>query len=442
MKEIFIAACLLLYAGTSSQAQTCSGDCVMATLQNASGNGVVLQQVQISSSVPISGTLVPTSPAGSLGMTPLVTYNWYPDKQLEHFLLANPATRRIVTIGDSTTLGFGAASTGFRGLSYPAELAQALSKAGQAAEFANFVGMGYEFNSQGDEISDNRTALIGGAAWDTNAIGAGGPGVELSHPGDGVSLTLDTPGEYNQLIISYIDLGSGSITVAVDGGPVVATLKLGNTGNILTQPVSITAGTHSKATVASTTSTATYIQGIEFHQSINNASAAIEVIDAGIGGWTTTGAAQSYYNGKVLTASLNGFGQTAGSAALHPNLVLINLGINDILTGVPQSTSVANLVAIAKLLRSQQIDVVFIIPNPFTNVTDVAALVSFRASLESYAKMLNFPVIDLSGTYGDSITALSKAGLMASDNVHPNATLYADIATGIASLLKTAIQSQ
>jgi lysophospholipase L1-like esterase len=122
--------------------------------------------------------------------------------------------------------------------------------------------------------------------------------------------------------------------------------------------------------------------------------------------------------------------------------VLINLGINDILTGVPQSTSVSNLVKIAQLLRSAKIDVIFVIPQPFTNATDCAALASLRTSLESYAKMLNFPVIDLEGTFGDSITPLAQAGLMSSDNVHPNATLYADIATGIAALLKSAIQSQ
>ncbi len=442
VRRILVAAGLFLFSTASSQAQTCSGDCVYATLQNPTQTGVVFQEIRISSSTPISGTFVPTSPAGTLGLTPLVTYNWLPAKQLPHFLLAAPSTRRIVAIGDSTTLGFGAGATGFRGLSYPAELAQALSRDGQAAEAANFVGMGYEFGSQGQEISDNRTTLIGGAQWDPNAIGAGGPGVEFKSPGDGVSLTLDTPGKYNQVIVSYIDLGGGSMTVAIDHGSPISTLKLGNSGNILTKTVSIPQATHSVVSVVSTTSTATYIQGVEFHVSPNGTSPAIEVINAGIGGWTTGSAASSYYNGQYLSASLHGFGQTAGSAALHPNLVLINLGINDILTSVPQSTSVSNLVKIAQLLRSAKIDVIFVIPQPFTSAADCATLASLRTRLESYAKRLNFPVIDLEGTFGDSVTPLSQAGLMSGDNVHPNATLYADIATGIAGLLKSAIQSQ
>jgi len=442
VRRILAAAALFAFATASSQAQTCSGDCIDATVQNSSQSGTVFQEVQISSGTPISGTFVPTSPAGSLGLTPLVTYNWLPAKQLAHFLLQTAATRRIVTIGDSTTLGFGAGQTGFRGISYPAELAQALTKDGVAAEAANFVGNGYEYGSQGQQLSDNRAALLGGAQWDSNAIGAGGPGLEFKSPGDGVTLTLDTPGKFNQVIVSYIDLGSGSLKVSIDNGAPIATLTLGNSGNILTQTVSIPEATHSVVSVTSGTSTATYMQGVEFHDSANDSSAAIEVINAGIGGWTTTSAASSYYNGQILSGSLNGFGQTAGSAALHPSLVLINLGINDILTNIPQSTSVSNLVKIAQLLRANRIDVIFIIPNPFTNSTDCAALASLRTSLESYAKMLNFPVIDLEGTFGDSVTGLSKAGLMSSDNVHPNATLYADIATGIAGLLKSAIKSQ
>jgi hypothetical protein len=47
---------------------------------------------------------------------------------------------------------------------------------------------------------------------------------------------------------------------------------------------------------------------------------------------------------------------------------------------------------------------------------------------------MNVPLIDLSATYGNNAAALAAAGLL-SDNVHPDAALYADIGAKIAALL-------
>jgi hypothetical protein len=112
---------------------TGSDDVVVATV--STGSGETQQSLDLTSSTSVLDTYVPTSPAGTIGDNPLVVYNWDPASQLANFLAALAAGMgaSIATVGDSTTLGFGSAVSGFRVLSYPAELSQALAQDGIAA---------------------------------------------------------------------------------------------------------------------------------------------------------------------------------------------------------------------------------------------------------------------------------------------------------------------
>jgi lysophospholipase L1-like esterase len=417
-----------------------SDDDVLATVSN--GPSTTQQLIDLTSTSPSDGTFVPTSAAGTIGDNPLVLFNWDPATQLTSLLAAEAAGKGsvIVAIGDSTTLGFGSATSGFRELSYPVEMAQALAADGVAAQSDNSLGQGNENGAS----TDNRIALFGGAAYD-GVYDAGGQVIETMAAGAGYSFTTNTPGNYDRVTLSYVDTGSGSVTVSVDG-TAAGTLQFGNTGNTLSQTIDVPAGMHSQITVTAKSANPVYIQGTAFSSSTANA---IQVYNAGIGGWGSGNANTSVYDGSVLTGSSEGFGQIAGSVALKPNLALIDLGINDMsgfanivngqLVSVPAATIVANITQIIATLRAAGSDVIIIIPQPFSDPSYATQLPALRTALEALSIAENVPLIDLSATYDNNFSALAASGLM-SDNLHPDATLYADIGSQIAALLANTIK--
>lgn len=345
---------------------------------------------------------MPVSPAGSIGASALAVYNWDLATQLSGFLASLTAGQgaRIVTVGDSTTLGFGSAVSGFRGLSYPAELAQALLALGVSAQSDNFLGQG---NENGD-TTDQRVSLSGAAAY-IGWYDAGGQVIETNAPGQTVSFSLNTPGNYNRLSVSYIDLGSGALTVSVDG-TAVGTMQFGNTGSTKSQTITIPAGLHGQVTLTADFASPTYIQGAAFSSSTSNQ---VQIFNAAIGGWGAGNANISVLNGQVLHGSAQGFGQVAGTAALSPNLALIDLGINDI-TGftnsgveVPTATIAANLEQIIATYRAMGCDVILVIPQPFSDPNYAAGLPALRAALEQVSLAGNVPIIN--GTSSSTLPA-------------------------------------
>lgn len=401
----------------------------------STGNGTTIENVTVDFPNEGSGTLVPTSPAGTIGANPLVLYNWNPAVQLAGFLTAVAqvkngtagATASIVALGDSTTRGYGSATEGFTALSYPIELARALLQDGVPAQYDNFLG------GQPDNgiTSENRITFTNGATWGGNED-AGGEPVYLSGIGQGFTFALNAPGDYDRVTISYIDIGSGSVDLSVDGGPTIATLQFGNSGQTLTQTINITPGIHTELSVTSTSANNSFIQGASFSSST---SPAVQVYNAGIPGIDSGQADTSIVNGLVVKGSPDGYGATAGVVALKPSLVLVDLGINDILSNLDTTAqTVANISQIVTSLRSVGSDVILVIPTPSSNPTYIADLPVLRTAIEAYAVQANVPVVDLSGTYSDGWVSLNEAGLMF-DYVHPDATLYADIGSDVAALL-------
>ncbi len=400
----------------------------------STGTGTTQKVIDLTSATPIVGTFVPVSPAGTIGDSPLVLYNWNPATQLTNFIntVTTGGNASIAAIGNSTVRGDGSAITGNSQLSYLAELSQALTQSGVPAQYDNFVG-------EGDQL-DNRFSLIGGAKL-SGLIGAGGAPVQTKVAGAGFSFTLSTPANYDTVTISYIDRGNGSVSISSNGGPVLATLQFGNTGETLTQTVKVPAADYSNLTVVANDANPTYIQAASFSSSTHPA---IQVFNAGIDGYASAALDTSIYQGATLTGSASGYGPTAGVVALNPTLTLVDVGICDIIgaqTGgvpVPTATTVANIAQIVATLRAGGSDVILFLPAPFSNPNYATMLPALRTGLEALALTDNLPIIDLSATYGDNYAALQAAGLM-TDALHPDATLYADIGSKLAALLTNAI---
>jgi hypothetical protein len=155
------------------------------------------------------------------------------------------------------------------------------------------------------DVTDNRVSLIGGAAW-SGAYDAGGQALETTAAGQGVDFTINTPANYNQVTVSYIDSGSGSLTVSVDG-TVTGTIQICNTGNTLTQTITMPAGIYSQVSVIANNANPTLIQGVSFR---NSASNAVTVYDAGIGGWGAGSANTSVFNGGYWRVPGSGLGRS------------------------------------------------------------------------------------------------------------------------------------
>jgi hypothetical protein len=424
----WISVTLMLLCPVAGQAQ----DSLVATVQTAAQHGYTTEAIDLSSPTYRAGVLVPlsTAPLGSLSLS---TYNWHPHSQLKQFIAALSTDKaRLVTLGDSTTRGHNAAVSGWTQLSYSVELAQILTQDGIAAQSDNFLGNGV--NNTKD--SDFRITFIGGAAWDSDAVDAGGSAVQTFNDGDGLTFTLNTPGSYDRLTVSYVDVGTGAASVAVDGAT-VGSLQFTGTENTLTQTITLPArSTHSVATVLQTGPLPVVIQGVSFSDTRH---LAVQVMNAGIGGWTSVQADTSDCMGSEVLGSACGFGQTAGTVALHPKLVIVDLGINDIRNNVPEATIAASIAQIVATLKAAGSDVVIMVPGPFVAPNYMTGITALESDMRALADQDDVGMIDLSATYRYNYAKLRREGLMGNDELHPDATLYADIAQGIARLLVPAI---
>jgi len=379
--------------------------------------------VQIEPTAPVVAVPAPAKQA-------LVTYNWNPATQLGDYLAAEAkvaagtvgARAKIVAIGDSTTAGIGdnASHQNYRQtLSYPAELAQYLAQNGVPAQYDNFVGGGLSV--------DGRITLLGGGSW-SGTSDAGGQVITTSAAGDGFDFTLLSPVAYDRVDVNYIDYGSGTATVAVDG-QAVATFQIGNSGLTKTQTINLPLGLHSDVSVTANDANRLFIEGTAFW---NTAAPKVEVVNAGKGG------GDSGVVNQGSSSTVAGSGEIQGAAELAPQIVLINYGINDINNGTETTAqTVANLALMVTELRSVNADPIIVIPQPFSSTVYATQLPALRAALHTLSDAVNVPLIDLSATYNDDFASLSAAGLM-SDNLHPSAALYADIGSKIAALLASA----
>jgi hypothetical protein len=184
---------------------------------------------------------------------------------------------------------------------------------------------------------------------------------------------------------------------------------------------------HGEISIRSLNANSTFIEGAAFSNSL---APQVQVFNAGIPGVESN---------IVTYGSAGGNGDIQGAAALNPKLALINFGINDINDGTETvAQTVQHISQMVTEMRAAGSDVIVIIPQPFDSPNYAADLPALRTALEAYATAANVPIIDLSATYGDSAAALNAAGLL-TDNLHPDATLYADIGSGIASLLAQAV---
>ena len=107
--------------------------------------------------------------------------------------------------------------------------------------------------------------------------------------------------------------------------------------------------------------------------------------------------------------------------AFKPKYAIVNIGRNDLGTGVPTATWEANYETIVSALKAAGITVIDLMPIPETNLSNQSALTNFiDATYPSDGK------IDVSGSWNNSINLFS-------DGIHPNAAGHRLIANAVLS---------
>lgn len=331
----------------------------------------------------------------------------------------NAGNCRVIMVGDSTTYGLGSngsLSTGdITVSSYPARLAQYLNSTVLPAQRDAVIGAGGGTGSGNACLNDNRIGCGGG--WGVNAtfFTAGGDTFLATTAG---TLTFTPTDQVDTFIFWYLSNGFGTGTYAVDGGSTTAFSEAGGSG---LHSITIAAGTlGSHILDIAWTSGSVYVIGFEAY---NSALGTVIIENAGWGGsrsqsWDS-GSAQPYFPQSTITG-------------MAPDVVVLNLGINDWSIAVPVANYTTFLQA---LITSWQVhsDVILVTPDPSSNgFVPLTTQQPYIAALYQLAIANNIPLIDNFSRWGSYERANPAPMSFYFNNLHPDASGYSDFAGSVA----------
>jgi lysophospholipase L1-like esterase len=320
---------------------------------------------------------------------------------------------RVLCVGDSTTAGVysdsyttatGSANQGGPN-SYPAQLAKRLTAMGIPAEYS-FCLPGHGGND------DSRWSL---GTWGYAAYGAG-MNAAITSATAGQTATVTPTNVANTYIVYFFgDSGTGVFTAQATGGVSVSINTVETTAGIYGSAVVTASATASTNTITFTNTSGTvFVVGVESSDSANPNK--VRIMGAGVGGSKAT-----VWNNTSGPGALNFI------KGIAPDLTIISLGVND--GAVPDTT--ANVLAAVNSIAATAAasgDVLLMSAVPHDSVT---AVDGYNAAYKGTGK----PYADLQARWGNKGPVM---GLMTTDNTHPNALGYGDMATLVANTLTAA----
>lgn len=321
----------------------------------------------------------------------------------------NQSPMRILCIGDSTTAGVysdsytsATGSTNQGGPnSWPAQLVKRLQAAGLPADYA-FCLPGHGGNA------DSRWNIN---TWGYAAYGAGMNGVATAASAGLTSTVTPTNVANTYVIYYYGDSGTGTFTAQATGGTLATINTNQATPGFYSYTITASASASTNTITLTNSSGTVFVGGIEAYDS--TAPNKIRVMGAGVGGSKATD-----WNNNGNPGALNFI------KGIAPDLTVISLGVND--GAVPDTT--ANVLAAVNGISAAAAasgDVLLMSAVPHNSVT---AVDGYNAAYLGTGK----PYVDLQRRWGNSAQSW---GLITSDNTHPNALGYADMATAVSLAL-------
>jgi lysophospholipase L1-like esterase len=150
-------------------------------------------------------------------------------------------------------------------------------------------------------------------------------------------------------------------------------------------------------------------------------STGLDISNLAMGGAKTADYVSTAYN-NLRPFAMNSIGASA------PDAVIISLGANDVVQGVAQATTIANLQNIISTLQGANIPVIFMAESkPNTGGTFPISDSTWNSQMDVYydiADQYDIPMLDQTHMVANSFTAASDAGLVYTDNFHLNEKGY------------------
>lgn len=358
-------------------------------------------------------------------------------------LLAN---KLVLFIGDSTTAGVGAGDgTGAkpeiakaRPFSFPIQARDrllALAIPAMAASLNADNNNGYT-NTSWNEYRPEIT-IVGTLGLATSGNQTAG-GAQVRFNGSGQSLTFSISES-----IDAVDFwqprvpGGGVLAVSIDGAAAITFTSANATPVIVKQTISgLSLGPH---TVAFMLSSGTAYAPIAVN-AYNSSVKSVQIMNAGSRAWKTT----NWVAATFPNSPLNAIG------ALTPNIVVINLGINDYrVSGTSIATFTSNMQAIINASTAVGAQVILCVPTPISSYNTGTYAWSQAAVLAAYQSLqaanpgsvlIDTPALlsaaGLSGAVNPAnYSSLNAAGNMY-DNLHPNKPPYAAMGVAIGDAIR------
>lgn len=346
--------------------------------------------------------------------------------QLPHWIACtakvklNAGNCRVYAIGDSTTFGSWCIPSGTGNLtacSYPTRLSQFLNTTILPAQRNSFMGDGGINETTG--ANDARVTL---GSWTQSTIATTG-GDLFTTTAAGAPLSFLPTDQVNTFRIWYTtNPGLGSFSWNIDGG--------GATTISTNSAASITSATVPAGALGNHTLNLTYVSGSQVYvagvEAYNSAIGSVQIVNAGWAGVTTH---------NIVVSGVSAWNPLQAVPTQAPDLILLDLGINDWRTGVLLSDYINNMqIMITAWKINSDIIIVTPAPSQITNAS-LATQQQFVSAMISLAATNNLPVIDNFNRWISWELKNPAPFLFYQNGLHPNSTGYSDFAQAIASQL-------
>lgn len=342
---------------------------------------------------------------------------------------ANSGYCRVFAVGDSTTYGLcsnavgGNACTNSGDLTtaaYPTRLAQYMNTTVLPANRDTVMGAASGSAGQGPCASNDARVSCG--AWTTPLVYSFGG--DMFEATSAATFTFTPTDQVDTFVLWYIQSAGagGTGSYQIDSGSATTFSEVAPPTKITSVTATTTLGSHTfKVNWVSGT---IYIVGVEAY---NSAVGSVRIANGGVPGVTS-----SFYANNA-----NQWAPQSAVVTMAPDVVLLDLGINDWNTAVSVATYTANMQQLitAWLVNS---DVVLVTPVPSANATvALTTQVQYINALYSLAATNNIPIIDNWSRWGSAERVAASPYLLypTGYTLHPDAWGYSDFAGAIANSL-------
>lgn len=324
---------------------------------------------------------------------------------------------KIACVGDSTTAGIGAGTSGTSGTSarqrsYPTYLAAALNARNSRLNATNTSRFGT--NGISDTAYDSRLSV--GAGWSQNVAAPAGRFWNNSSTANAWAFT---PGAAVDTAVAYYAAngGLGSLTVDI-GGSVLSTINTATSAALGNTSVALGAAASSTINVKRSAGNCFFL-GIDAYNSA--------VPDTAIWNFGASGAKAS-----DIASNAVAYDPLPGLVAMAPDLVILNIGINDWDTDSDQAVFATSMAALITAYKAVA-DVIVMVPIPSTvGSASIATQAVYAGLIKAAAYAADVPLISMTERWGSA--ALAPTGFMF-DGLHATNLGYSDEADLVAQML-------